>query len=199
MNKKISFFCGVMSFFIFTGCLQIPLNYTPEASLPEKNAEKQYSITFSVDYLSDGYVSIGRASQEHYIKWLNEYLQKCGSFSSVTYKPFDQKSNYHLHFIAHYSCMPVNEAALLGFVMGYTMCTIPMMINMHLDTTAILYLNGSPIYSPATAETLRCYVWIPFLPVGMIWNQYWAWTTQETKCCRYLINEIVDYQQSHLQ
>ena len=199
MNKIISLLFSVSLMVILSGCLLVPFGYTPEVGFVPNSGIKKYAITFSVDYLSDGDVSIGRASQEKYIDWLKDDLQKSGAFSSVTYKSFAQKSNYHIHFIFHYSCMPVNESAAMGFLMGYTFCVIPMWMNMYLDSSAILYLNGNPICSPATAENLRCYVWAPFLPVCLIWNQWWAWTTQEKKCYRYLINEIVDYQRSNLQ
>lgn len=199
MNKLIMFSLSLISAFTLSGCLQIPLGYTPSVDFPQDNENKKYALTFSVDYLSDGDVSIGRASQEKYIDWLKEDLRKSGAFNSVTYKPFSQKSNYHLHFLIHYSCMPVNESAGLGFLMGYTLCTIPMWLNMYLDMSAILYLNGTPVHSPTTAEALRCYVWVPFLPVGLVWNQWWAWTTQEKKCYRYLINDVINYQRVNLQ
>ena len=199
MNKVLLLIASIMAICIFSGCLQVPLGYTKNIDIPENYNAKKYDVTFSVDYLSDGDVSIGRATQEKYIDWLKKDLQKSGAFSSVSYKPFSQKSNYHIHFLIHYSCMPVDQAAGLGLLMGYTMLTVPMWINMYLDTSAILYLNGQPVCSPTTAEALRCYVWAPFLPVGLIWNQWWAWTTQEKKCCRYLINEIVTYQKNSLQ
>ncbi len=199
MNKIILLLVSVSLIAMLSGCLLVPSGYTPDVDFAKNEEIKKYAITFSVDYLSDGDVSIGRASQEKYIDWLKDDLQKSGAFSSVTYKSFAQKSNYHIHFIFHYSCMPVNESAAMGFLMGYTFCAIPMWLNMYLDSSAILYLNGNPICSPATAENLRCYVWVPFLPVCLVWNQWWAWTTQEKKCYRYLINEIVDYQRSHLQ
>ena len=199
MNKMFLFFLSFASVLVLSGCLQIPLGYTRNVDFPTNYKSKKYAITFSVDYLSDGDISIGRASQEKYIDWLKEDLQKSGAFSTVTYRSFTQKSNYHIHFLIHYSCMPVNEAAALGFLMGHTLCAIPMWINMYLDTSAILYLNGIPVYSPTTTEALRCYVWVPFLPFGLVWNQWWAWTTQEKKCCRFLIKEIIDYQCLKLQ
>lgn len=199
MNKITLLLFSVSLMVILSGCLLVPSGYTPAVEFAKNSKIKKYAVTFSVDYLSDGDVSIGRASQEKYIDWLKDDLQKSGAFSSVTYKSFAQKSNYHIHFIFHYSCMPVNESAAMGFLMGYTFCAIPMWMNMYLDSSAILYLNGNPICSPATAENLRCYVWAPFLPVGLVWNQWWAWTTQEKKCYRYLINEIVNYQRSNLQ
>ena len=199
MNKIMLFALSIISVCILAGCLEIPLGYTHCVDFPQKYENKKYSITFSVDYIAERDDVFGIATQEKYIDWLKDDLQKSGAFSSVTYKSFAQKSNYHIHFIFHYSCMPVNESAAMGFLMGYTCCAIPMWINMYLDSSAILYLNGNPIYSPATAENLRCYVWVPFLPVGLVWNQWWAWTTQEKKCYRYLINEIVDYQRINLQ
>lgn len=199
MNKIILLLVSVSLVIMFSGCLQIPLGYTPKSDFPTNYDAKKYAVTFSIDYIAERDDVFGLATQEKYIDWLKEDLQKSGAFSSVTYKSFTQKSNYHIHFIFHYSYMTVKESATMGFLMGYTFCAIPMWMNMYLDSSAILYLNGNPIYSPATAENLRCYVWVPFLPVGLVWNQWWAWTTQEKKCYRYLINEIVDYQRSHLQ
>lgn len=198
MNKLSLFFANIAIIFALSGCLNTPMGYTPNVDLPEIHSRAKYAITFSVDYLSDGDEIIGCASREKYIEWIKNYLSDCGEFSTVSYKSFDRKSNYHIHFLVHYSCMPVDESAALGFLMGYTLFTIPMWVNMYLDTSAILYLNGKPIHSPATSEAIRCYVWLPFLPVGLVWNQWWVWTTQEKKSCRYLISEIVNYQHNNL-
>ena len=199
MNKIILLLFSVSMMMMLSGCLLIPSGYTPDVNFVRNDEIKKYAVTFSVDYLSDGDRSIGRASREKYIDWLKDDLMKSGAFSSVTYKSFAQKSNYHIHFIFHYSCMPVGRSIALGVLIGYSFGTIPVWQNMFLDSSAILYLNNKPIYSPATAENLRCYIWVPFLPVGLVWNSWWAWTTQEKKCYRYLINEIIDYQRSHLQ
>ena len=193
MNKLFLFVFSLLLLFC-SGCLEIPMGYTPDLDLTVCSPTRKYAITFSVDYISDGDQIIGLASNEKYIEWINAYLQSCGAFSSVGYKSFANKSNYHIHFLVHYSCMPSNEAAAIGFLMGYTFFTIPMWVNMYLDMSAVVYLNGKPIHSPSTTENLRCYVWLPFLPVGLVWNQWWAWTTQEKKCLRYLINDVLIYQ-----
>lgn len=195
MNKKLTQFPFLLIVLCtLSGCLEIPMGYTPGTDLIISKNIRKYDLTFSVDYLSDGDVSIGRASQTQYIEHFKEYLQESGAFAKVSYKNFSEKSKYHVHFVTHYSCMPVNEAIATGYLMGMTFCAIPMWVNMYLDMSAILYLNGKPVYSSATSENLRCYVWIPFLPAGLIWNQWWAWTTQEKKCCRYLVNSISEYQ-----
>ena len=80
---------------------------------------------------------------------------------------------------------------LLGYYLGFFFCALPGWMNMYLDASAIVYLNGNPVCSPTTSEDIRVIVWLPFLPVGLVWNQWWAWTTQEKKCCRFLINEVV--------
>lgn len=198
MNKIAKYLFGFSIIILLTGCLQIPLGYTPNVDIPQNYEGNKYDITFSVEYLSDGDVSIGRATKEQYVSWIKNYLEESNAFNSVTYKDINNKSNYHIHFIVHYSALPVGESAGIGFIMGYTLFTIPMWINMNLDSSAILYLHGKPLFTPTTTETLKCYVWLPFLPVGLVWNQWWAWSTQETKCCRYLINEIVTYQKNNL-
>ena len=101
MNKILTLLLGGLTICVLSGCLAIPLNYTSDVELTKTNIAKRYAVTFSVDYLSDGDGSIGRASQEKYIDWLKEYLNQSGAFSSVSYKPFAQKSNYHIHFLIH--------------------------------------------------------------------------------------------------
>ncbi len=192
--NKIYFLIAVCATMLIPGCMEIPMGYTPDTDWQTTPRGQKYAITYSVDYLSDGDISIGRASQRQYIGWIKSAMEQSGAFSSVAYREFHSKSNYHIHFLVHYSCMPVNEAVATGYVMGSTFMAIPMWINMYLDISAIVYLNGVPVYAPCTAENIRCYVWLPFFPVGLVWNQWWAWTTQEKKCCRYLLNQIIEYQ-----
>ena len=174
-----------------TGCLEIPMGYTPNEDLQTIDSiTKKYSLTYSVDFMSDGDVSIGRASRERYIEWIKDYLEETGAFN-VSYRDFSSKSNYHVHFLIHYSCLSVGDSVLLGYYLGTTLLAFPGWMNMYLDASAIVYLNGNPVCSPTTCEDIRVVVWLPFLPVGLVWNQWWAWTTQEKKCCRYLINEIL--------
>ena len=197
MNKicLIPLFAGVA--FMLSGCLLVPMNYTDSVDLIPNDTSKKYSITYSISYVSEGDTPIGHASREKYIAWINEYLRKSNDFSSVSYKPFDEKSNYHVHFIVHYF-IPLEKSVLGGVVSGASLGCIPSWLDMYLDTSAVLYLNGQPVCSPATSEVLRCYVWCPFLPAGVIWNLWWAWSTQERKCCSFLVNGIVQYQRKNL-
>ena len=57
---------------------------------------KKYAITFSVDYLSDGDVSIGRASQEKYIDYHLIFYHYISKFIKDI---FDYKFDSPLNFI----------------------------------------------------------------------------------------------------
>ena len=194
MNKQILMFLFFMSLFVLSGCLDVPLKYTPDTDFSQEFDTRKYAVTFSVDCI--GIVEDGQASQEKYVEWLRDFLYKSGGFSSVKHRVFSEKSNYHIHFSMRYS--RANEATALGLLLCCTYCTIPVWFDMYLDASAILYLNGVPIHSPSTSDAFRRHIWAPFLPIGLVWNKWWVWTTQEKKCCRYLINEIVNYQKHYL-
>ena len=198
MNKMFIIFLFSLLLLVLPGCLFVSLGYTPDSDLPDNYTEKKYDVTFSVEYYNDRNDVFGLASQEQYITWIKQYLQETKAFRSVAYKPITQKSNYHINFIVHYSFMTVRESALLGYFCGLTGLAIPTYQTLYMDISTVLYLRNNPVYSPSTAEALRGYIWLPFLPVGLIWNQWWALTTQEKKCCRFLINEVVNYQKNHL-
>ena len=74
MNKKILIIFFITILGTLSGCLEIPIGYTPSSKLSIIDYTKKYDITFSIDYLSDGDISIGRASHAQYIEYLQEYL-----------------------------------------------------------------------------------------------------------------------------
>ena len=198
MNKN----CWLFAFFvllvsIFTGCVTVPQYYTPSAKLARNLSSKQYDITFSLTYASDADESIGRAYEARLRAISEERLKKCGYFSTVTYKNPAEKGRYHIHFIAHYSMCPVNESEALGFFIGYTLSLIPTWQNMYIDLSAILMQNDKKIYSTSTSENLRCYIWLPLAPFGLLWNNWLAWTVQEKNCVDYLLNNLTEFQNSH--
>lgn len=184
-------FFFILSMFIISicGCLYVPQDYTPTQELVTDNAPK-YAVTYSIEYRKDGDLGEGCASLKKYQTWIEKMLLDTGSFSEVTYRDFSIKSNYHLHFMVHYSSLPYDESSSRGAAAGVTMAIIPVWIDLHLDLSAVTYLNQKIIAAPSTTETLRCYIWLPFLPAGIVWNPWLAWTRQEKKCCRYLINEV---------
>ena len=88
MNKMFLFFLSFASVLVLSGCLQIPLGYTRNVDFPTNYKSKKYAITFSVDYLSDGDISIGRASNEKFNERLKENLQKSSQFRPLAYSIF---------------------------------------------------------------------------------------------------------------
>ena len=197
MNKII---CLVLPLLLFTaGCLQVPLGYTPGDPLKKAApGSPKYDVTYSVDYVADGGLGSGDgiASQAVLADHVRDHLKESGAFSRVEPRPFAEKSNYHIHFIAHYSTISHDEVQPIALLMGLSLCGIPVWITSSLDMSAILYLNQQPVYSPSASEGLRKFIWVGFLPVGLVWNSWWAWTTQEKKCIRFLVNRITDHQRT---
>ncbi len=201
MNKKIqvSLFCFLI--ILLQGCMIVPQGYTPSTSLlKHKNiaASSKYDVTFSVEYISDGDQSIGRASNVQIIEIIKEKLIDSNAFTQVSYVDLAGKSKYHIHFIVHYSMVSAGESAKHGLLIGYTFCTIPTWQSMPIDISAKIYLKDKVIHSIATAEVLRCYIWLPLLPVCLVWNNWWAWTTQEKKCVNYIVNDLTNFQKKDL-
>ena len=195
MNNCPYFFILICSSFLFlNGCVTVPQSYTPSTSLNKNTCHDKYDISYSLSYISDGDVSIGRASESRMREIIEKQLKQSNYFSSVTYQDPAEKSRYHIHFIAHYSMCPVNESAEHGLLVGYTFCLIPTWQNMYLDLSAVLIRDNRKIYSVSTSENLRCYIWLPLAPFGLIWNNWISWTVQEKKCINYLLNNIIDFQ-----
>ena len=194
MNKARVFFFGLLLPILTAGCLPLSSGYTPDADLDEGYRGNRYAVTYSVECRSDGARCIGRADAKYYTDYLAEALRECGAFTEISHAAFDKKSDYHIHFIMHYSAMPTDQAVQLELFMVYTALGIPTWASMYLDASAVVYINGKPTHAPTTSERLRSIVWMPLLPVNLFWNQWWAWRRVEKRCCRYLIREVADYQ-----
>lgn len=182
---------------MLTGCITVPQNYTPSTKLTKNTSLNRYDVSYSLSYASDGDESPGRASESRIREIIENKLKDCDYFSSVTYKNLTEKSRYHFHFIVHYSMCPVDESEAHGYFAGCTLFLIPTWQNMYLDVSAIILHNNKKIYSTSTSENLRCYIWLPLAPLGMIWNNWISWTVQEKKCINYLLNDITDFQKTN--
>ncbi len=193
------FFSLSLAVFVLTGCVTVPQGYTPSAKLEKNVSSRKYDVTYSLSYASDGDSSVGRASESRLREIIGDRLRKSGYFSHVTYKNPEEKSPYHIHFIAHYSMLPVDEAAVHGMLIGYTFLLIPSWVNMYLDLSAILMHENQKIYSSSTSENLRCFIWLPLAPLGILWNNWIAWTVQEKKCVNYVLNDLTEFQRTYFQ
>ena len=195
MNRISTVLCAaVILLTTLSACLQIPLEYMPNERLrAAAPGAKIREVTFSVEQVIDGPFGWfdGIATQKVLVGYIGNQLRKCRAFSKVTYKPFSLKSKYHIHFTAHYSAMPKEDSRLRHAVMLCSCFIIPVRLTSSLDMTAIVYWQDKAFYSPVATTGLQNYVWLGFLPVGLVWNNWWAWTQEEKKCSRLLVNRIL--------
>ena len=194
MNKISTVLCAAVLLALSSACLQLPLEYMPNERLKAAApGSKIREVTYSVEQVIDGPFgwADGIATQKVLIGYIGNQLRKCRAFSKVTYKPFSSKSKYHIHFTAHYSAMPRDDVRLRQALMLCSFFIIPVRFASSLDMTAIVYWQDKAFYSPVATTGLQNYVWLGFLPVGMVWNNWWAWTQEEKKCSRLLVNRIL--------
>lgn len=197
MNKIGSIVFAVLILLSSPACLQVPMDHLPDEPLiiPAAGA-KRHDVTYSVELIIDGSFDqfSGIAPQKVMLRYIGEQLRQSGAFKLVSYKPFSAKSSRHIHFTAHYSKPRKKDVVSIQALMFLSFFTIPTWITSDLDMTAIVYLQDKAVYAPVTTVGLRNYVWLGFLPVGLVWNNWWAWTVQEKKCSRRLINRIIQKQ-----
>ena len=175
---------------LLTGCLQIPQGLNEDEPL-KKVSRGNAELTFSAEQVIDGpfIVLDGISTQTALAGRIGEVLKQSGAFKKVEYRPFSRRSALHIHFTAHYFTTLRREPVLAAGMIG-----IPFRIPSYLDMTAIVYKNDKAQYCPTVSDGMHNYVWVVFLPAGLVWNSWWAWSTQEKKCVRILVNRITGHQ-----
>ena len=189
MNKLLCLAAAV-SAVLLSGCLQIPQGLNKDEQLkqvPQGNTE----LTFSAEQVIDGPFLLpdGLSTQKALAGRIGEVLKQSGAFKKVEYRPFSRRGAFHIHFTAHYFTELRRELFLAAGLIG-----IPSRIPSYLDVTAIVYKNDKAVYCPTISDGMHNYVWVVFLPAGLVWNSWWAWSTQEKKCVRILVNRITGHQ-----
>lgn len=197
MSKHLFFsFLFSLGMLFLTGCLTLPRGYTPSAKLMKNVTSQKYDVTYSLSYIADGDVAEGSASEAQLRKFIEKGLKNSGCFSTVSYKNPGEMSGYHIHFIAHYSSLPVNEATIFDMTLGYTLFLIPCWQSTYLDLSAVLMYEKKKVHSCSTSEELRTYFWLPLAPLGVLWNDWIAWTVQEKNSINFVLNDLTSFQES---
>lgn len=93
--------------------------------------------------------------------------------------------------------MTVDDSMAVGLLAGYTFLLVPTVEVITFDVSAVLSLNGKPIYSTAKAEEIRCLVWLPLAPTGLFMNSWTAWHYAELGTVNALVNDIATYHKRH--
>ena len=126
---------------------------------------------------------------------IEESLKETGLFSEVLYGDKDDKG-YHIAFTYNDSGFSHDEAYARAFVYAYTFFMIPIPENYSADISAVVYLEGSPIWSVAHTEKCRIIVCWYALPAGLIFNYWSVWRSIEYNIVRSTIN---DFTKEHIR
>ena len=182
--------------FVISGCLMIPKDYTPRIELKSCINTPKYDLTFSVDFLSHGVRGNDQTGKQivlddqPMITFIRNELIKSNAFSSVTYREFSSKSNFHIHFIYHDSgieTITIAITALSGMIVPSPG------LNLYLDLSALMYVNGKKVFSSAATELLQVWFGIPLIPAAILWNEEKAWRSQEKNCFNFLLNNMLTF------
>ncbi len=182
---------------ILSSCVEISSGYTISQPLNKYTpiSSQKYDVTYSVSYFANRLDIIGANSETDFRVKIAEKLKKTGLFSKVTYTSFENKSDYHYHFKIIFNAPSVNEEMPVIYLSGVTMLLIPAWETASLDFSGIVYFKNKEIYSSSTPEIIKCYWWLPLIPIGIIWNDWFAMQHVENKEMNYVINKLSDFHQ----
>ena len=96
-------------------------------------------------------------------------------FSEIHYGAKGGADSYHIEFSFHQGGTSIEDSMAAGIVAGYTLLLLPVWEVITFDGSAVLSLQGKPIYSTAKAEEMRCVIWLPLAPVGLFMNSWSVW------------------------
>ena len=120
---------------------------------------------------------------------IDEALKETGLFSDVSYGDKNEKG-YHIEFRYNDSGFSHEEAFARAFVYVYTLFMIPIPENYSVDLSAVLFLEGKPIWSVAHTEKCRCIVCWYALPAGLFFNYWSVWRSIEYNIVRSTVNDL---------
>lgn len=132
-------------------------------------------ITYSVSMKSERGDVIALPDIKSLRKNIERALKESGMFSEIHYGGKDGTDSYHIEFSFHQGGTSIEDSMAAGIIAGYTLLLIPVWEVITFDGSAVLSLQGKPIYSTAKAEEMRCVIWLPLAPAGLFMNSWSAW------------------------
>ena len=171
-----SIFIGLLLTFV-SGCAIWDAGYT------ENKPVRRYSvpsvdkvpITYTVSMKSERDDVIALPDVESLRKNIERALKETGMFSEIHYGAKGGADSYHIEFLFHQGGTSIEDSMAAGIVAGYTFLLLPVWEVVTFDGSAVLSLQGKPIYSTAKAEEMRCVIWLPLAPVGIFMNSWSVW------------------------
>ena len=175
MSSKIMF--AVLMLLTVSGCAIWDAGYT------ENKPVRRYSvpsvdkvpITYSVSMKSERGDVIALPDIESLRKNVERALKDTGMFSEIHYGTKGGVDSYHIEFSFHQGGISIEDSMAVGLLAGYTFLLVPVGEVLTFDGSAVLSLQGKPIYSTAKAEEMRCVIWLPLAPVGLFMNSWSVW------------------------
>ena len=175
MSSRIMF--AVLMLLTVSGCAIWDAGYT------ENKPVRRYSvpsvdkvpITYSVSMKSERGDVIALPDIESLRKNVERALKDTGMFSEIHYGIKGGADSYHIEFSFHQGGISIEDSMAVGLLAGYTFLLVPVGEVFTFDGSAVLSLQGKPIYSTAKAEEMRCVIWLPLAPVGLFMNSWSVW------------------------
>lgn len=169
-------FVGLLSTFL-SGCAVLDAGYT------ENKPVRRYSvpsvdkvpITYSVSMKAERGDVFALPDIESLRKNIERALKDTGMFSEIHYGAKGGADSYHIEFLFHQGGATEEQSMGIGLIAGYTLLLVPIGEVFTFDGSAVLSLQGKPIYSTAKAEEMRCVIWLPLAPVGLFMNSWSVW------------------------
>lgn len=164
-----------------SGCVMWDAGYTenrPVSRYAVSPADK-FPITYSVSMRAERSDVFALPDEKGLREKVKDALTATGLFSEVAYGAKGGEDSYHVEFTFRQSGVTAEQSMEVGLLAGYTLLLIPTGEVLTFDGSAVLSLQGRPIYSMAKAEEVRCLIWLPMAPFGLVMNAWTVWHAVE--------------------
>ncbi len=177
---------------LLTGCAMWDAEYTPNGSVIKYkvDAANKYPITYNVTMSAARDDVFAIPTTKSLRKMIEASLTETGLFSDIAYGSKKGEDSYHIEFTFRQAGMTQEETADTTTFAFATLCLVPVYEVLTFDGAATLYFKGKPIYSTAKAEELRCLIWLPMAPLGLVMNSWTSWFWIERGTVHALVNDI---------
>ena len=167
----------VLTLLTVSGCVNWDAGYTENKTVRRYSVSSvdKVPITYSVSMKSERDDVTALPDIQSLRKNIERALKETGMFSEIHYGVNGGSDSYHIEFSFHQGGSSIEDLMAAGIVAGYTLLLVPVWEIITFDGSAVLSLQGKPIYSTAKAEEMRCVVWLPLAPVGIFMNSWSVW------------------------
>jgi len=182
-----------------SGCLLWDCGYTrnDDTAIYQTGESNKIPLTYSLnfDHCSCLDSHAGAPTIKSIRTKVEETLKETGLFSDVLYDN-KGKVGYHVEFTYKDAGNSYDQAVFWGIVCAYTLCSIPIPENYSADLSAVVYLEGKPVWSVAHTEKCRLiHCWYA-LPFGLFLNYWSVWSAVENGIVCATVN---DFAKEHIK